>query len=180
VKREHLEHIVRAAADVAQDDEIVVVGSQAILATFPDAPPALLVSQEADVYPRNRPERSTAIDGKLGDGSMFHETYGYYAHGVGPETAKAPDGWEARLVEMRVDAGRGRFVTGWCMEAHDIVLAKCAARRDRDWEYTEAAIRAGLVETSELARRAPTLPIPTRDVAFVVQVLTGVIRRGGA
>jgi hypothetical protein len=38
VKREDLEHIVRAAATVAGDDEIVVVGSQAILGQFPNAP----------------------------------------------------------------------------------------------------------------------------------------------
>jgi hypothetical protein len=31
VKREQLEHVIRAAAEVAGDDEIVVIGSQAIL-----------------------------------------------------------------------------------------------------------------------------------------------------
>jgi hypothetical protein len=31
--------------------------------------------------------------GALGDGSPFHAAFGYYAHGVGPETAKAPAGW---------------------------------------------------------------------------------------
>jgi hypothetical protein len=35
---------------LAGSDAIVVVGSQAILAQFPDAPAELLVSQEADVY----------------------------------------------------------------------------------------------------------------------------------
>lgn len=45
-----LEHVIRAAAEVAGSDAIVVVGSQAILAQFPDAPAELLVSQEADVY----------------------------------------------------------------------------------------------------------------------------------
>ena len=27
------------------------------------------------------------IDGAIGEGSQFHQTYGYYAQGVGPETA---------------------------------------------------------------------------------------------
>jgi hypothetical protein len=31
VTREQLEHLIRAAADIAADDEIVVIGSQAIL-----------------------------------------------------------------------------------------------------------------------------------------------------
>jgi hypothetical protein len=58
VKREDLEHIIRAAAEIADDSEIIVIGSQAILASFPDAPEALLVSMEADVYPKNRVEQS--------------------------------------------------------------------------------------------------------------------------
>lgn len=177
MRREHLEHIIRAAADVADDDEIVVVGSQAILATFPDAPPALLVSQEADVYPRNHPERATAIDGNLGDGSAFHEAFGYYAHGVGPETAKALEGWQERLVAVKVPLQRGRVATGWCMEAHDLVLAKCAARRDRDWRYAEDAIRGGLVEPSELLWRAPGLPLASVDLDYVLEMLGALVQR---
>jgi hypothetical protein len=87
MRRAELEHVIRAAADVAEDEEIVVVGSQAILGQFPDAPAAMCVSREADVYPRNHPERKDEIDGSLGDGSYFDATYGYFAHAVGPETA---------------------------------------------------------------------------------------------
>lgn len=36
--RGQLEHVIRAAAAIAGDREIVVVGSQAILGQFPDAP----------------------------------------------------------------------------------------------------------------------------------------------
>ena len=58
--RAELEHLIRAAADLAQDDEIVVLGSQAILGQFPDAPATLRVSVEADLYPRHHPERAEA------------------------------------------------------------------------------------------------------------------------
>lgn len=58
--RVELEHLIRAAATVADDDEIVVIGSHAILGQFPDAPPELLRSMEADVWPRNHPERSSS------------------------------------------------------------------------------------------------------------------------
>jgi hypothetical protein len=43
-------------------DELVVVGSQAILATIEDAPEELTRSTELDVYPRNDPERAIEID----------------------------------------------------------------------------------------------------------------------
>lgn len=52
--RVQLEHLIRAAADIADDDELVIIGSQAVLGQFPDAPPELLRSMEADVYPRHR------------------------------------------------------------------------------------------------------------------------------
>jgi Nucleotidyltransferase of unknown function (DUF6036) len=162
MRRADLEHVIRAAAAVAGDDEIVVIGSQAILGRLPEAPDALLWSQEADVYPRHHPERAEAVDGALGDGSQFHAAFGYYAHGVGPETAKAPAGWEQRLVPVRVPRGPRdeTLITGWCMEPHDVVLAKCAAGRDRDWEFAREAIRHGVVELEELLRRSDDLPLP--------------------
>lgn len=107
MKRADFEHVIRAAADVV-DDEVVVIGSQAVLGSHPNAPGSLLTSLELDVYPLTKPERSPEIDGSLGDGSRFHETYGYYAQGVGPETNKAPTGWQDRLVRVEVpEQGRG-------------------------------------------------------------------------
>jgi hypothetical protein len=52
MKRSELEHIIRASGKIADDDEIVVIGSQAILGQFPNAPVRLLMSMEADIYPK--------------------------------------------------------------------------------------------------------------------------------
>ena len=101
MNRTELEHVINAAAEITGDD-IVVIGSQAILGQFPNAPPSLLRSMEADMYPRNHPDRAIEIDGAIGDGSRFHETYGYYGHGVGPETPQAPAGWDERMIELRI------------------------------------------------------------------------------
>ena len=57
MNRAALEHILRAAAAVADEREIVVIGSQAVLGQFPNAPAALLVSIEADVFPRHAPRQ---------------------------------------------------------------------------------------------------------------------------
>jgi hypothetical protein len=87
MKRENLEHIIRAATTIADDQELVIIGSQAVLGQFPDAPVDLCVSNEADVYPRNHPERWELIDGSIGELSPFHETFGYYAQGVEPKAS---------------------------------------------------------------------------------------------
>jgi hypothetical protein len=55
MKRASLEHILRAAAAITNERDIVVVDSQALLAQFPNAPAALLSSIEADVFPRAAP-----------------------------------------------------------------------------------------------------------------------------
>jgi len=175
LRRAELEHVIRAAAAVAEDEEIVVVGSQAILGQFPDAPESLLVSREADVYPRNRPELTDEIDGSLGDGSYFDSTYGYYAHAVGPETAIAPAGWEERLVPVRNANTAG--ATGWCLEVHDLLLSKCVAGRERDWEFAEEAIRHGLADPEELRRRASGLPISPARIDAVKRIVEGVVAR---
>jgi hypothetical protein len=160
MKRSELEHVIRASADIANDDEIIIVGSQAILGQFPDAPTDLLVSVEADVYPKNHPERAELIDGSIGELSPFHDTFGYYAQGVGPETAMLPVGWESRLV--RICNANTRGATGLCLEVHDLVLAKYVANRDKDRRFIAGAIRHGLVREQELLARVPTLPV---DVA---------------
>ena len=56
--RQELEHIIRAAADVTNQEELIIIGSQAILGQYPNAPEELLISMEADVYAPKAPEPS--------------------------------------------------------------------------------------------------------------------------
>jgi hypothetical protein len=173
VRREQLEHVIRAAAQIADDDDIVIVGSQAVLGSAPDAPDELLRSVEADLYPRTRPERADVIDGAIGEGSPFHETFGYYAHGVGPETAVAPEGWQERLVPVSGPGTRG--ATGWCLEPHDLVLAKLVAGRERDVAFARVAVGHDIVEGRELLSRVERLPIPLEHREHVRGLVEAVI-----
>ena len=86
--RAQLEHIIRAAGVIADTQDLIVIGSQAILGQFPGAPEELLLSDEADIFPRADPSRSELIDGSIGQGSPFEKTFGYYAHGVDETTAE--------------------------------------------------------------------------------------------
>lgn len=157
VRRADLEHIIRAAAQIADDDEIIVIGSQSVLGQYPDAPADLLVSTEADVYPKNHPERWELIDGSIGELSPFHDTFGYYAQGVEPGTAVLPSDWESRLVPIRNPNTRG--ATGLCLELHDLLLAKYVANRDKDHRFIRGAIRAGMARRQVLEERLATLPV---------------------
>ncbi|HSI58793.1 MAG TPA: hypothetical protein VLA16_14640 [Ideonella sp.] len=63
MNRQELEHLIRAAAAITNEYEIVVVGSQSILGAAPDAPAFLLQSMEADMYPLHHPEPELAQSG---------------------------------------------------------------------------------------------------------------------
>ena len=172
--RAELEHLIRASASIADDDELIIVGSQAVLGQHPDAPAELCMSNEADVYPKHHPDRSDLIDGAIGEGSPFHELFGYYAQGVGPSTAVLPAGWEARLFPVFSPATRG--ATGWCLEVHDIVLSKLVAGREKDLRYARVTVERKLVRVAELLSRLPSMDL-TPEMARVVESRVRVLER---
>lgn len=178
MRRSDLEHVIAAAANALGVDAFVVIGSQAILGPCPDAPEALLRSMEVDLFPMEEPERAIEIDGALGDGSPFHEAFGYYAHGVDPETARAPAGWKERLVAVDIPRrpGSERAAKAYCLEPHDLVLSKCAAGRDRDWDFAEEAIDGRVVDPQVLLARVADLPLGEEQASAIrrrLQALAG-------
>ena len=52
MNRRQLEHVIRAAAATADVRDIVVIGSQAVLGSYPNPPAELTESMEADVFPK--------------------------------------------------------------------------------------------------------------------------------
>ena len=151
MQRSELEHLIRASGEVAGDDEIIIIGSQAILGQFPDAPVRLLSSMKADVYPKNYPERADDVDSAIGEGSSFHELHGYYAQGVGAKTAVLPADWESRLVAVKNENTHG--VTGCCVEVHDLAISKMIAMRPKDLEFVQELVRHDMIDKKTLLRR---------------------------
>ena len=151
MRRSDLEHLIRAAGRIAGERELVIIGSQSVLGQFPHAPVALLMSMEADLYPRARPELADKVDGAIGEGSAFHQAHGYYAQGVGPETATLPRGWQRRLV--RVENQNTNGYAGLCLEVHDLALSKYVAGREKDREFTRELARHGLIDGMTLQKR---------------------------
>lgn len=165
MRRQDLEHIIRAAAAVTNSNEIMVVGSQSILGSFPDAPAELLRSQAADVYPVLAPELSEVIEGSLGADSPFARQFGYFADGVGPETAALPAGWESRLVRVQGPGTEGKV--GYCLEPHDLAASKAIAGREKDRDFVAAMLRHELVVGEVVLARLATVPVepPVRENA---------------
>lgn len=171
MRRSDLEHLIRTAGRIAGEREWIIVGSQSVLGQFPDAPVALLMSMEADLYPKAHPELADKVDGAIGEGSAFHETYGYYAQGVAPETATLPAGGEARLV--RVENPNTGGYAGLCLEVHDLGISKYVAGREKDREFTRELARHGMIGKALVLERFAQ----TKIDAALVTVVRGRIER---
>lgn len=154
MNRSQFEHVVRAAGAILGTDEVLVIGSQALHASVEGhLPPEAERSIEVDVAALDDDSGAKAdlIDASIGELSLFHETFGYYAHGVDETTAVLPPGWRDRLVRFETPATKG--VIAWCLEPHDLWLSKAIANRDRDREFCDALLDAGLVGEDELEKR---------------------------
>jgi hypothetical protein len=155
--RDQLEHAIRAACDVADDNELLIFGSQSILGDYPNAPPELRASVEVDVQPKNRPEAVDLIDGALGELSMFHERHGFYVQGVSIEVAQLPEGWEDRTHQVK--GGNTRGNTGYCLEAHDLAASKLAAYRDKDRDFVRVLLIEQMIDSDIFLHRIDLLPV---------------------
>ena len=93
----------------------------------------------------------------MGQDSQFDRMFGYYADGVEPTTATVPNGWEERLVPIHNENTGG--ATGWCLEVHDIAVAKYFANREKDRRYARDLWRASLIDAKILEERLRDSPI---------------------
>lgn len=157
MERYQLEHIIRAASGITGATDFIVVGSQAILGQFPEAPVELRVSIEVDLFTLRDPSDAELVEGCIGEGSPFHQTFGYYAHGVGMETAVLPEGWQDRLVPVcNENTGAGR---GLCLEVHDLAASKLVAGREKDLAYVGSLVRHGMATPGPIGSRLALMPI---------------------
>lgn len=115
------------------------------------------MSAEVDIYPLQAPELAEKIEGAIGEGSQFHETYGYYAQGVGPETAILPAGWINRVHRVQSTATGDRV--GYCLDVIDLFMSKAAAARDKDREFCVALLAHGYVTQTQALDLVSKMPM---------------------
>lgn len=173
MRRDQLEHAIRAACQIIQQPAVIIVGSQAILGTYEESelPSAATMSLEVDVLSIADSNLETArladlIEGAAGEFSPFEQLHGFSIDGVDLETSALPDGWRGRLVEVcnantAAPSGVPRF-TGWCLDKHDLCVAKLCALREKDRNFVAALVEAGLVNAGVIHARLGDLP-PEHD-----------------
>lgn len=153
MNKAQFEHAIRATGAILGDNEVLVIGSQAIHASINFTLEEAERSIEVDVASLDDSDGSKAdlIDGSIGELSIFQDTFGYYAQGVTPKTAILPDGWRERLIPYLTPGTNG--VTALCLEPHDLWISKAVAGRLKDREFCQALIERNLVEANILCQR---------------------------
>lgn len=141
-------HAIRAACTVANDTELYIFGSQSILAHLSSIPEELIQSIEIDVCPVQKKENVILIDGVLGEGSLFHQTHGFYIHGVSIETAILPKGWQKRC--LKINDNWKTDLSGYCISLRDLAVSKIMAYREKDKEFVEILIAEQLITVADL------------------------------
>lgn len=160
MNRAQLAHVLRAACQIAADNDVLVVGSQAILG-FRDEdelPAAATASMEADITFLDDPDRKKAdeVEGGIGEFSPFHEQFGYYAEGIHLDTVVLPNGWRERLI--RPEPPDAELAGAAFLEPHDLVASKLAAGRLKDLNFALALVQADLIDVEVLLERIYAMP----------------------
>lgn len=87
---------------------------------------------------------------------MFHQTHGFYVHGMPIESAIMPHGWQQRTTPIS-DPISGK--TGFCIEIHDLAASKIVAYREKDREFVRLLLIEKLIDSKILAERIDALKI---------------------
>ena len=109
----------------------------------------------------------------IGELSPFHETFGYYAHGIGPETAALPAGWGARVVRLQSENTGGTI--GLCLSPADLAVSKLLAGREKDIDFVRAMFKAGV--TDEAMIRSLAIELHPEQSSRLEVMLTVSLRK---
>ena len=156
MKKQQVDHVLRAAGRIAGEKRFVIIGSQSLHGTHPDLADDLVRSAEVELIATPKMDRTEWLN-VIGVNSKFHETFGYYADPVDETTATLPKGWKGRLVTL--PAGDTDAVTGVCLDPHDLAIAKYVARRMKDLAFNRELARRNIVSRQRLLSLLEMTPV---------------------
>ena len=166
-----LNHLLGAVQALARAGRIRVLGSSALLASFPELGETggpLELSFDADLLIEPCDEQLAAmLHEAVGEGSLFAQRTGYNADILRPEIIQTlPPGWESRLVKLGETAA--------ALSPEDLLVVKLRAGRAKDLELCRALIRRQLITVSAIRQRLDQTPLDEREIRLVYERLNHV------
>ena len=163
-----LKHLLGAVQSLARAERIRVLGSSALLASFPELGEAggpLELSFDADLLIEPCDEQLAAmLHEAVGEGSLFAQRTGYNADILRSAIIKTlPAGWESRLVKLDETAA--------ALSPEDLLVVKLRAGRAKDLELCRALIRRQLITASVVRQRLDQTQLDEREIVTVYERL---------
>lgn len=168
MKKQQVDHALRAAGRITGEKQFIIVGSQSLHGKCPDLPDEILTSFEVDLIAARNIDRTKWLN-VVGVGSPFHESFGFYIDPVDESSATLPTGWKGRLVNL--PAGETEGVKGLCLEPHDLTIAKYVAGREKDRVFVRELARRGIVSQARLLELLGQTPVDESLRARIRQLI---------
>jgi hypothetical protein len=165
-----LKHLVEAVHALAHSERIYVLGSSALLGSFPElGEPGgpLELSFDGDLLIEPCDEQLAALlHEAVGEGSLFSQRTGYHADILRPDILETlPPGWGTRLV--MVDAA----ASAQALSPEDLLVVKLRAGGEKDLALSREVLRRGLVSAAQLRARLDATPLAEAEIVRVYQRL---------
>jgi hypothetical protein len=164
MKKQQVDHVLRAAGRITGEKRFIIVGSQALHGSYPDIADEIQKSAEVDLIATDQATRTEWLNA-IGYLSQFHETFGYYADPVDAHTATLPNGWKDRLVSL--SPGDTEGVQGLCLDPNDLAISKYVAGREKDLIFTRELAARGLSSLARLLALLEGTPVDVQARARI-------------
>lgn len=158
-----LQHIIRAALALAEDRDILVLGSASLLASFPelgngDSP--LAATYDADLCPDPFDELTgTMLDEALGENRAYYLRHGYHADILRDTILETlPAGWRERLVSVP------GCTAAHALEPHDLAAVKLLVGHPKDISLLAHLQAASLINAEVVRSRLDLIDIPVEHL----------------
>ncbi len=154
-----LQHLIRAAQALAEDQPILVLGSASLLASFPelgnDGGP-LASTYDAHLCPEPFDElTATMLDEALGEGRAYYLRHGYHADILRTSILETlPAGWRERLVSVP------GTLAALALDPQDLAAVKLLVGRTKDLALLRVLHDARLIDAAMVRERIGMLGIP--------------------
>lgn len=151
-----LQHLVRAVRTLAEDCQVIVLGSASLLASFPElgeGSEPLAVTYDADLCPQPFDETTALmIHESLGESGAFHLRHGYHVDVLRDSIFETlPEGWKERLVPVADCDG------AMALEPHDLAATKLLVGRPKDIALVRHLASTGRLSQSTVQQRLDSI-----------------------
>jgi len=165
-----LQHLIRSVRALAEDRQVIVMGSASLLASFPElgaGSEPLAATYDADLCPQPFDETTALmIHEALGESGAFHLRHGYHADVLRDSIFDTlPPGWRERLIPVpRCD---GAFA----LDPHDLAATKLLVGREKDIALVRHLGRTGRLSRPLVEQRLDSIPKVDRLILASHQAL---------